>query len=216
MNKINKNKNKYSMEVDYDMIIKIVLIGDSSVGKTNIMNKYLKNVFKEDSRATVGVEFGSKQFIIDNHKIKAQIWDTAGQERYRSITNAYYKGAKGAFIVYDITRKETFDDIDKWRNELIASCNQEVTIMLIGNKCDLEERRQISKEQGEEKAKSFGFSFLETSALSGENLENGFESLIKEIYQKYKVEQRRGDDMKLDGSGEEIKIGKSKKKKRCC
>ena len=88
--------------------------------------------------------------------------------------------------------------------------------MLIGNKCDLEERRQISKEQGEEKAKSFGFSFLETSALSGENLENGFESLIKEIYQKYKVEQRRGDDMKLDGSGEEIKIGKSKKKKRCC
>ena len=88
--------------------------------------------------------------------------------------------------------------------------------MLIGNKCDLEDLRQITKEQGEEKAKSFGFSFIETSALSGENLENGFEMLIKEIYQKYKVEQRGGDDMDLDGGAEEIKIGKSKKKKKCC
>ena len=88
--------------------------------------------------------------------------------------------------------------------------------MLIGNKCDLEDLRQITKEQGEEKAKSFGFSFIETSALSGENLENGFEMLIKEIYQKYKVEQRGGDDMDLDGDAEEIKIGKSKKKKKCC
>ena len=205
------------MEEDgYDILFKIILVGDTSVGKTNIISKYLKNLFQEDFSATIGVEFSHKQFLIDNHKIKAQIWDTAGQERYKAITKAYYKGPKGAFIVYDITRKETFDDIDKWRNELISSCNQEVTIMLIGNKCDLEDQRQISKEQGEEKAKSFGFSFLETSALSGENLENGFESLIKEIYQKYKVEQRRGDDTNINASGEEIKIGKSKKKKKCC
>ena len=179
------------MEEDgYDILFKIILVGDTSVGKTNIISKYIKNLFQEDFSATIGVEFSHKQFLVDNHKIKAQIWDTAGQERYKAITKAYYKGAKGAFIVYDITRKETFDDIDKWRNELISSCNQEITIMLIGNKCDLEDLRQITKEQGEEKAKSFGFSFIETSALSGENLENGFEMLIKEIYQKYKVEQR--------------------------
>ena len=87
------------------------------------------------------MEFSHKHFIVDNHKIKAQIGDTADQEWYKAITRAYYKGAKGAFIVYDITRKDTFDDIDKWRNELTNSCNKEVTIMLIGNKCDLEDER---------------------------------------------------------------------------
>ena len=205
------------MEDDgYDILFKIILVGDTSVGKTNIINKYIKNEFREDFYATIGVEFSHKKFVVDNRKIKAQIWDTAGQERYKAITRAYYKGAKGAFIVYDITRKETFDDVDKWRNELISSCNKEVTIMLIGNKCDLEDQREISKEQGEEKAKSFGFSFLETSAFSGENLENGFKMLIEEIYQKYKVEQKGSDDINLNGGAGEIKIGKMKKKKKCC
>ena len=205
------------MEDDgYDILFKIILVGDTSVGKTNIINKYIKNEFREDFYATIGVEFSHKKFIVENRKIKAQIWDTAGQERYKAITRAYYKGAKGAFIVYDITRKETFDDVDKWRNELISSCNQEITVMLIGNKCDLEDQREISKEQGEEKAKSFGFSFLETSALSGENLEKGFQMLIEEIYQKYKVEQSKSDEINLNSGAEEIKIGKMTKKKKCC
>jgi Ras-related protein Rab-11A len=205
------------MEDDgYDILFKIILVGDTSVGKTNIINKYIKNEFREDFYATIGVEFSHKKFVVENRKIKAQIWDTAGQERYKAITRAYYKGAKGAFIVYDITRKETFDDVDKWRNELISSCNQEITVMLIGNKCDLEDQREISKEQGEEKAKSFGFSFLETSALSGENLEKGFQMLIEEIYQKYKVEQSKSDEINLNSGAEEIKIGKMNKKKKCC
>ena len=204
------------MEDDgYDVLFKIILVGDTSVGKTNIINKYIKNEFHEDFFATIGVEFSHKQFIIDNHKIKAQIWDTAGQERYKSITKAYYKGAKGAFIVYDITRQDTFDNIDKWRNDLISSCNQEINIMLIGNKCDLEDKRAVTKDQGEEKAKSFGFSFLETSAYSGENLEKGFEMLIKEIYQKYKVEQKSGDFLELSGGVEDLKTTK-KSKKGCC
>ena len=205
------------MEEDgYDILFKIILVGDTSVGKTNIINKYIKNEFREDFYATIGVEFSHKKFVVENRKIKAQIWDTAGQERYKAITRAYYKGAKGAFIVYDITRKETFDDVDKWRNELISSCNQEITVMLIGNKCDLENQREISKEQGEEKAKSFEFSFLETSALSGENLEKGFQMLIEEIYQKYKVEQSKSDEINLNSGAEEIKIGKMNKKKKCC
>ena len=205
------------MEEDgYDILFKIILVGDTSVGKTNIINKYIKNEFQENFNATIGVEFSHKKFTVDNHKIKAQIWDTAGQERYKAITRAYYKGAKGAFIVYDITRKESFDNVDKWRNELANSCNKEVSIMLIGNKCDLEDQRQITKEQGEEKAKSFGFSFLETSAFSGENLEKGFEMLIQEIYQKVKIEQRGNDYMDLTGGSEELKIGKDSNKKKCC
>ena len=128
-------------EEGYDILFKIILVGDTSVGKTNIINKYIKNEFQEDYYTTIGVEFSHKHFIVDNHKIKGQIGDAADQEWYKAITRAYYKGAKGAFIVYDITRKDTFDDIDKWRNELTNSCNKEVTIMLIGNKCDLEDER---------------------------------------------------------------------------
>ena len=108
-------------EENYDVLFKIVLIGDSFVGKTNIMSKYLKNEFHEDSKATVGVEFGAKKFDIEGKSVKAQIWDTAGQERYKSITTTYYKGAKGALIVYDITRKETFDSVDRWISELVNS-----------------------------------------------------------------------------------------------
>jgi small GTP-binding protein len=140
-------------EEDYDLIIKIVLIGDSSVGKSNILLRYLRNDFKYDSKATVGVEFGSKNFSIEGTNIKAQIWDTAGQERYRSITNAYYKGAKGALVAYDITRPSTLDSVDRWITELKKSSDENVTIILIGNKCDLEEERMVSISEGEEKAR---------------------------------------------------------------
>ena len=206
------------MEDDYDMIFKIILIGDSSVGKTNIMNKYLKNQFKEDSRATVGVEFGSKQFVIDNRKIKAQIWDTAGQERYRAVTSAYYKGAKGAFIVYDVTRKETFDSVNRWISDIISTCGKSLSIILLGNKSDLEDQRQISKEQGEEKAKTYQLAFLETSALSGENLEKAFNMLINEIYEKCKSEFENTDYLNLGDSVEEIQLKKddSEKENKCC
>ena len=205
------------MEEDYDMIFKIILIGDSSVGKTNIMNKYLKNQFKEDSRATVGVEFGSKQFVIDNRKIKAQIWDTAGQERYRAVTNAYYKGAKGAFIVYDITRKDSFDSVDRWVSDIMSASDKNLTIILIGNKCDLEDQRQVSKEQGAEKAKSFQLAFLETSALSGENLEKGFNMLLNEIYGKSKSEFENTDYLNLGDAVEEIQLkNDSENENKCC
>ena len=113
-------------EENYERMFKVVLVGDSSVGKTNIMSKYLKNEFHEDSKATVGVEFGSKQFNIEGHPIKAQIWDTAGQERYKAITSAYYKGAKGAFVVYDITRKQSFDSVDRWINDLKAAADKTI------------------------------------------------------------------------------------------
>jgi Ras-related protein Rab-11A len=203
---------------NYEMMFKVVLVGDSSVGKTNIMSKYLKNEFHEDSKATVGVEFGSKQFTIEGHSIKAQIWDTAGQERYKAITSAYYKGAKGAFIVYDITRKNSFDSIDKWVNDLTASADKKLTILVIGNKCDLEDQRQVTKEQGEAKASSLQVAFLETSALSGENLNKAFEMMMNEIYKK------SHDEMKADGESQDIQGGQDinlnktpkKKKQKCC
>ncbi len=139
-------------EEDYDMIFKVVLIGDSGVGKSNLLSRYLKNEFSYDTKTTVGVEFGAKKVEIDEFKIKVQIWDTAGQERYKSITNAYYKGAKGALLVYDITKKETFENINKWVPELKQNGDKDVTIVLVGNKIDLEDERKISTEEGKRKA----------------------------------------------------------------
>ena len=140
---------------DYDMIFKVVLIGDSGVGKTNLLSRYLKNEFSFESKTTVGVELGAKRLEIEGVKIKAQIWDTAGQERFRSITNAYYKGSKGALLVYDVTRRDTFDNINKWVPELKQSGDKDVTIVLVGNKSDLETERQVSTEEGSKKAELY-------------------------------------------------------------
>ena len=205
-------------EENYDVLFKIVLIGDSFVGKTNIMSKYLKNEFHEDSKATVGVEFGAKKFDIEGKSVKAQIWDTAGQERYKSITTTYYRGAKGALIVYDITRKETFDSVDRWISELVNSGDKNMTMLLIGNKCDLDNQRQVTKEQGEEKAKAFKVAFLETSASSGENLDVAFEMIMKEVYSKCKNELDEDDGMEEMQMGQEIDLTKKKTvdKKSCC
>ena len=193
---------------NYEMMFKVVLVGDSFVGKTNIMSKYIKNEFHEDSKATVGVEFGSKQFTVEGHSIKAQIWDTAGQERYKAITSAYYKGAKGAFIVYDITRKQSFDSVEKWVNDVTAVADKKITIILIGNKCDLEDQRQITKEQGEEKANKLEIAFLETSALSGENLDKAFDKMMNEVYKKCHEEMLADDVDIIDGKGTDINLDK--------
>jgi len=203
-------------EEEYEMMAKVILIGDSSVGKTNIMSKYLKNQFNENSKATVGVEFGSKLFKLNGHNIKAQIWDTAGQEKYKAITGAYYKGSKGAFVVYDITRKETFESVDKWINDLKSSGDPKLIIIIIGNKCDLEEKREILKEQGEEKAKSFGCAFLETSALSGDNIDKGFEMMISEIFKKYGNDSNEDDELGSVEKGEDIKLDKKENQKKSC
>ena len=148
----------------YEFLFKLILIGDSSVGKSNILLQYLKGQFDPNSKATVGVEFGTKNIEINNKKIKIQIWDTAGQERYRSITSAYYRGAKGAFIVYDITRKTTFDNIDRWVADLKANGDDNISIVLIGNKLDLEDKREVQKDEGVKKSEEFKTAFMETSA----------------------------------------------------
>ena len=204
------------MEEDgYDILFKIILVGDTSVGKTNIISKYLKNLFQEDFSATIGVEFSHKQFLIDNHKIKAQIWDTAGQERYRSITSAYYKGAKGCLIVYDITRKATFESVDRWLADVKGSSDNKLSIILLGNKCDNESERKVSKEEGEEKAKYHNVAFLETSALNGTNIEKAFQELINDVYHNNKGDFKKDVNLLLDDKGMDISEPK-KEEKGCC
>ena len=182
----------------YDFLFKLILIGDSSVGKSNILLKYLKGEFDQNSRATVGVEFVTKNIKIKNKKIKIQIWDTAGQERYRSITSAYYKGAKGAFIVYDITRKLTFDNIDKWVTDLKTNGDKNISIILIGNKSDLEDKREVEKEEGIKKSEEYKIAFLETSALNGDNIDKAFNELLEQIYQNVCSDIEEGESAEVD------------------
>ena len=205
----------------YDMIFKIVLIGDTSVGKTNILSKYLSNEFDPDSKATVGVEFGTKDLEIENNKVKVQIWDTAGQERYRSITNAYYKGAKGSLLVYDITNPKSFEDLDRWLSDLKSNADDKISVILIGNKSDLENERKVTLEQGKEKAEFFKLAFMETSALNGNNIEKAFNELITDVYKNHhdlfeKQAKVEITEKVIDiDNGEEKKEGQEKKG-GCC
>jgi Ras-related protein Rab-11A len=200
-----------------EMIFKILIIGDSTTGKTNILSKYLHNKFDKASKATIGVELSRKIYTIKNVKVEAQIWDTAGQERYRSITKAYYKGALGALIVYDITKKETFDNIENWIADLRNSADKKATIILVGNKNDLEEERKVSKDIGESKAKEFGFAFLETSALNGSNIELAFQTLIEEVYKNHHKEFEPSNNLEiLKGKAINLEENEDKKTIKCC
>ena len=169
-----------------DYLFKIIVLGDCAVGKSNILSKYSKNIFNKLSKSTIGVELITKFFKFEDKIIKVNIWDTAGQERFTSMITTYYKGAKGALLVYDITRKNTFDNIDNWLRELITINSNKISVSLIGNKSDLSLLRQVPKEKAEEKAKKYGIKFYETSALDSSNIKHAFEDLIKDIYIKTK------------------------------
>ena len=188
----------------YDVIYKILLVGDSGVGKTNIMLRYLNKEFNINTKATVGVEFGSKNIIIDKKVIKGQIWDTAGQERYRAITSSYYKGAHGAFVVYDITLKESFEAVDRWINDLRNNTDERLEIILIGNKSDLEEKRQVTKEEGEEKAKEKEVAFMETSALNCNNIEKAFNEILNKVYLAYKPQEKKSEGGFIESYSKEV------------
>ena len=193
---------------EYDLMFKILLLGDSGVGKSSLLLRYTKNEFISDLRSTIGVEFALKYLTIDNFQLKVQIWDTAGMERYRSITNAYYKGAKGVIVVYDICRKKSFENVDKWIDDFKSKADDDAVIILIGNKSDLDEKREVSKEEAESKAQKNKFGFMETSAKDNNNVQKAFETLFHEIVKIYKNKNNIEFNDNKGGDGE---IKKDKK-----
>ncbi|KAJ3700109.1 hypothetical protein LUZ61_003814 [Rhynchospora tenuis] len=165
-----------------DYVFKVVLIGDSAVGKSQILNRFARNEFLLDSKATIGVEFQTRTLVIQHKSVKAQIWDTAGQERYRAVTSAYYRGAVGALLVYDVTKRPTFEHIPRWLDELRAHADRNIVIMLVGNKIDLQDQRAVTTEEAKEFAQKEGLFFLETSALQATNVETAFQTVLTEIF----------------------------------
>eukprot|EP01095_Lingulamoeba_sp_RSL-Kostka_P011627 TRINITY_DN448_c0_g1_i1.p1 TRINITY_DN448_c0_g1~~TRINITY_DN448_c0_g1_i1.p1 ORF type:complete len:220 (-),score=87.57 TRINITY_DN448_c0_g1_i1:218-877(-) len=171
-----------SQDDEYDYLFKVVLIGDSGVGKSNLLSRFTRNEFNLESKSTIGVEFATRSIAVDSKTIKAQIWDTAGQERYRAITSAYYRGAVGALLVYDISKQITFENVERWLNELRDHADSSIVIMLVGNKNDLRHLRAVSTEEAQQFAERHGLSFIETSALESTNVEEAFQTILTEIY----------------------------------
>ncbi|XP_042485414.1 ras-related protein RABA1f-like isoform X1 [Macadamia integrifolia] len=238
----------YRADDDYDYLFKVVLIGDSGVGKSNLLSRFTRNEFSLESKSTIGVEFATRSIHVDDKVIKAQIWDTAGQERwvmdylgggrhacrmlwldrsiwyvrYRAITSAYYRGAVGALLVYDVTRHVTFENVERWLKELRDHTDSNIVIMLVGNKADLRHLRAVSTEDAKSFAERENNFFMETSALESMNVENAFTEVLTQIY---RVVSRKaldiGDDPAALPKGQTINVGtkddvSAVKKVGCC
>ena len=186
------NTDDYSY--DYEYLYKIVLIGDLGVGKSNLLSRFTRDEFNLESRSTIGVEFATRTLEIDGRRVKAQIWDTAGQERYRAITSAYYRGAVGALIVYDILKTESYESVSRWLKELKEHADTNIVIELVGNKSDLDHLRAVPTEEAKLFANENSLLFTEASALSSDNVDLSFHQLLKNIYEMISKHQLDTND----------------------
>ncbi|KAK1642355.1 hypothetical protein QYE76_060160 [Lolium multiflorum] len=194
---------------EYDYLFKVVLIGDSGVGKSNLLSRFTKNTFSLDSKSTIGVEFATRTTQVEGKTIKAQIWDTAGQERYRAITSAYYRGAVGALLVYDVTKATTFENVKRWLKELRDHADANIVIMLIGNKTDLKHLRSVAAEDAAGFAEREGLFFIETSALEATNVDKAFQTVLAEIYRivsKKALSSSEDSGAGVVGEGQSIQV----------
>ncbi|WP_411022901.1 Rab GTPase family protein [Salmonella sp. s51228] len=168
----------------YDFLFKLLLIGDSGVGKTCVLFRFSEDAFNSTFISTIGIDFKIRTIDMDGKKIKLQIWDTAGQERFRTITTAYYRGAMGIMLVYDITNEKSFENIKHWIRNIEEHASHDVERMVLGNKADLEEKRRVPKNRGEMLAVEYGIKFMETSAKNSTNVEDAFIELTRDIKNK--------------------------------
>ncbi|NXC72727.1 RAB8A protein, partial [Anhinga anhinga] len=195
---------------------KLLLIGDSGVGKTIYIYIFSEDAFNATFISTIGIDFKIRTIELDGKRIKLQIWDTAGQERFRTITTAYYNPARGrrAFagimLVYDITNEKSFENIRNWVRNIEEHASPDVEKMILGNKCDANDKRQVSREQGEKLAASFGIKFMETSAKANINIEDAFFTLARDI--KAKMDKKL-EGNSPQGSNQGVKITPDQQKK---
>lgn len=196
--------------MSFDFMFKLLVVGESGVGKTCMLLRFADNSFEENFLSTIGVDFKVKQIVVDNKKVKLQIWDSAGQERFRNITASYYRNCSAIIIVYDITSKDSFNKVSDWVEE-VRRYVPSAPLLLVGNKCDLEENRQVPKEDGEELAKRLGLIFLETSAKTSYNIEEAFQEMARELI-KDAVNKPKSEPTPVNLKGD----SSSNKKKGCC
>ena len=196
-------------------VFKILTIGDGGVGKTSILRRYVENKFLKHHLSTIGIDFLSKTLKIKDKEIKLKIWDTAGQERYRQITSHIYKDADGIILVFDVTSEESFNQITDWMEQIKNNVSkEEINLILIGNKCDLEDR-MVEKERGEEMAEKLKIKYFETSALTGQGINEAFEELAKQIFRNKNPNENISRNISISYDKSEDAL-KKKKGKGCC
>ena len=201
------------MSSDKSVTFKILTIGESGVGKTCILRRFVENKFLKNHLATIGIDFKTKNLTINNKEIKLKIWDTAGQERFRNITTQYYKGADGIVLVYDVTDDGSFEKIRDWMAQIQANAEKDdLGLVLLGNKCDVEPR-VVTEEQGNKMAEELHISYFETSALTGQGIKEAFEQLARDIMKKKGVgEENKDGRVELNNNDNK----KKKEKGDCC
>jgi small GTP-binding protein len=174
------------MQAEYDFLFKLLLIGDSGVGKSCLLLRFADDTYTESYISTIGVDFKIRTIDLDGKTIKLQIWDTAGQERFRTITSSYYRGAHGIIVVYDTTDLESFNNVKQWLHEIDRYASDNVNKLLVGNKSDLTTKRAVSFDQAKEFADTLGIEFVETSAKNSTNVEKAFMMMASQIKMRYK------------------------------
>ncbi|XP_078372247.1 ras-related protein Rab-13-like [Oculina patagonica] len=191
---------------NYDYLFRLLLVGDSGVGKTCILIRFVENTFSSSYISTIGIDFKIRTLELDGKKVKLQIWDTAGQERFYTITSTTYRRAMGIMVVYDVTDEKSFMNITRWISKIRENADKNVNKILIANKCDLEEKRKITRERGEELAENLGIPYVEMSALASSNIDEAFITLAKDIlsrvlqYGEERSAEFGGDKQGLDAS----------------
>ena len=207
---------------DIDFLLKIVIIGDSGVGKTNLLSRFTRNVFDDDTRNTIGVDFSATELKLRNQNIKTQFWDTAGQEKYRAIASAYYKNAHGAIVVYDITRRDSFENVNVWLDELKEHGDTGINIIILGNKIDLVTQREVTVEEGQKLAESKRAFFMEVSGKTNAQdcVNTAFLTIIDNIVKQMEKrhEEMNGNELSsIRANSINIAYGnEANRKKRCC
>lgn len=199
---------------DYDYLFKVLIIGNSGVGKSCLLLRFAEDMFSDNYISTIGVDFKIRKIELDGKSIKLQIWDTAGQERFRTITKSYYRGSNGIVVVYDITDRESFEQVQHWMNEIDSHASADVCRLLVGNKADLNDKRAVKTEEGEALARQFGIPFLETSAKESLNVENMFTTMAVAMKKK-----AGGISASGTAGGGQVAISKGEKVKSsggCC
>ena len=203
--------------MNYDKRCQILLIGDSSVGKTSLIQRYANGIFKEEYLATCGLDLYTKHEIINNMNVLVNLWDTAGQERFKSLTPNYFKNAEGVILTYDITKTESFENLKYWMNSIETNLGDKkifIPIIIVGNKLDMEDMREITKENADNLSKEYNYKYFETSAKTGEGVDDAFRDLVNQILEKsdkFEEERNERNSVKINENQED-----NPKKKGCC
>jgi len=193
--------------------VKLVLLGNSGVGKTSLVLRYVQGTYTLEQSSTIGASFMTKRMQVEDQKLKLQIWDTAGQERFRSMTPMYYRGSNCAILVYDITSEESFENVKDWVSELSSNIRTDIVIVVCGNKCDLESQRVVSSSKAKEYASSINAIFIETSAKDNERIDELFTEICTRLIEK----RKQGATMSPKTTNNAVDVSpKSRKRERCC